>query len=156
MLVRSGAAIWMLANVLLQAALTWRRPERLPRAMFEVVFAYLLFGALTYRSWYVIWLVGVAAVLPLGWVTARAVAWSATALFIYAFYIWVWHWWEPGFPTIQKVAVAAMYLPPLALSLAELASRVVARSRGGTTPTARHPAERRLDPPLAAVRTARD
>jgi hypothetical protein len=44
-----------------QAGALSRRRERLPRASFEVLFVFLLLAAWNLRPWYVIWLLGLAA-----------------------------------------------------------------------------------------------
>lgn len=125
-----------------QIALTWRRPERLPRACVEVLFAYLLFGAWTFRNWYVLWLIPLVALLPLGWAAARTVTWSLTALAFYGLFIWGWEWWKVDFYKIQNVAVAMTFGPPLLLSGCE----VVATLR-----RARAERARRTAPSLASL-----
>ncbi len=90
-------------------AAVWRRPDRLPRAVFEVLFALVLVGTFNFRPWYLIWPVAAAALLPLGFPALRVASWTAGALAGYGVFIWVWHWWPVDFPTIQRVAVALMF-----------------------------------------------
>lgn len=115
-----GAFLFVVVAVA-QLAFTYRRPDRLPRAMFETLFAYLAFASFTFRGWYVIWLVALAAGLRDRWPSARTIAWSATTVFVYGLYIWGWEWWKVDFLTLQNAAVPLMFGPPLLLSLAELA-----------------------------------
>jgi hypothetical protein len=77
------------------------------------------------RNWYAIWLVGLVAVLPLGWTTARAIAWSLGSLAVYGFFIWVWSWWRVDFDKINTVGVAIMLVPALLLTLGELVAAVI-------------------------------
>ncbi len=98
----------------------WRRPGRLPRATFEVLFAFLLVATWNFRAWYVIWPVALAAVLPWGWPARRAIAWSAGGLAGYALFIWGWNWWDTEFYAVQNVGVPLMTGPALVLTLAEV------------------------------------
>jgi hypothetical protein len=122
-LTRIGDAIVAVA-VVWQAVRIIRTPTRLPRACYEVLFVFLLLATWNFRGWYVIWLVGVAAMLPLGWPAARTVAWTAGAVLVYGLYIWIWYWWGADFPTIQNIAVAFMMGPPVILTIAELSRRL--------------------------------
>jgi hypothetical protein len=128
---RVGVSAMALVLVCL-AILVLRRPERLPRAAFEALFAYLLVAAWTFRPWYLIWLVALAAVLPLGWPTARTAAWTFGGLAAYGLFIWGWEWWKVEYVVVQRVAIPLMFGPPLLMSGLEIAWRQ-ARWRGGTT-----------------------
>jgi hypothetical protein len=75
------------------------------------------------RVWYVIWLVGAAALLPWGWPAWRAIAWSAGGLASYALLIWIEAWWHPGYGAIQIAAVPVILSGTLLLSAAELVWR---------------------------------
>jgi hypothetical protein len=118
----AGRALLGLA-ILWQAGRVWRHPAHLPRACFEVLFVLLLVAMPSARSWYVIWLVGLAALLPWGWPAWRAIAWSAGALASYGLMIWIEAWWQPGYATMQVVAVPSILGGTLLVSLAELAWR---------------------------------
>jgi hypothetical protein len=98
----------------------WRRPERLPRACFEVLFVLVLAALASSRAWYLIWLVGLAAVLPWGWPAWRAIAWTIGHAASYALLIWVNAWWDLGFDPLQLVVVPLLLGGPLLLTLAEL------------------------------------
>ena len=121
----AGPAIRLVTLCLLLMALGWRagtvweRPERLPRAAFEVVLVYLLVAAWTFRTWYVIWPVGLAALVPWGWPAARMIAWSAAALSGYGLFIWIWHWWGVDRETIERMGVLVMFGPVLVVLAAE-------------------------------------
>jgi hypothetical protein len=107
-----------------------RRPERLPRAAFEVVFAYLLVAAWTFRPWYLIWLVALAAVLPLGWPAARTAAWTLGGLAAYGMFIWGWEWWKVEYALVQRVAVPLMFGPALVVTGLEVVAWLAGRRRG--------------------------
>ena len=98
----------------------WTRPGRLPRASFEILFLFLFAATWNFRSWYLIWLVGVVALLPPGWSTARTIAWTAGAMAVYPLFIWIWGWWGAPFLTVENTSIAIMFGPPLLLSLAQL------------------------------------
>jgi len=119
----AGRALVLVA-VLWQAIVLWRRPERLPRACFEVLFMLLLVAMPNARPWYLIWLVGVAALLPWGWPAWRAILWSAGALASYGLLIWVEAWWQPGYDTIQVVVVPLILGGTLLATLAEIVVRI--------------------------------
>ena len=101
----------------------WRRPEALPRVAFEVTFLLLLVATWNFRAWYVVWLVGLAAVLPARWPAIRAGAWSAGGLAGYALFIWLWKWNGWAWPTAETLGVLAMVGPAVAATAAELAAR---------------------------------
>ncbi len=122
-----GQAI-LLGVLAWQALALWRRPERLPRAAFEAIFAFLLVATWNFRAWYLIWPVALAALLPWGWPAWRAIAWTAGGLAGYALFIWGWDWWGADFFAVQNVAVPLMTGPALLLTLIELARFATRRS----------------------------
>lgn len=135
----SRAATWagrvlLLFALVWQALVLWRRPERLPRACFEVLFVLLLVAIASARSWYLIWLVGIAALLPWGWPAWRAILWSAGALASYGLLIWVEAWWQPGYDMIQIVVVPLILGGTLLATLAELVVHMHRRRRAEYAP----------------------
>jgi hypothetical protein len=108
------------AGCLAIAIFTFFRPNRVFRSFFEVLFLYLITAAWTVRPWYGIWLVALAALLPAGWPTARALVWSLTMLSSYAMFIWGWYWWKVSYFRIQNMTVAIMFIPPVLVALFEL------------------------------------
>lgn len=108
------------ATVLWQAARILRRPGQLSFAMFEAMFAYLLVASSTFRGWYLIWLVGLAGLVPAIWPTARVIAWSAGAMSVYGLFIWVWHWWGADYLTIQNVAVPMIFGPAVLVTALQI------------------------------------
>jgi hypothetical protein len=124
-----------------QAGALSGRPERLPCACFEVLFVFLLLAAWNLRPWYVIWLLGLAALCiderrtieerqnpqprstALSWAAWRAIAWSIGGLASYAFLIWIEAWWQPGYDLAQLIGTLLMVGPALLLTLARLAAR---------------------------------
>lgn len=119
----AGAAV-LLAALALAAIAMWRQPERFPRVCFEVLYVFLLVAVASSRAWYLIWLVALAALLPWGWPTWRAIAWTAGALAGYAFFIWIEAWWQPGYDRAQVVGTALILGGTLALTGAEIAAHL--------------------------------
>jgi hypothetical protein len=87
-----------------------------------VTFVYLLVATPAMRNWYAIWLIGIVALLPLGWPTSRAIAWSLGSIAAYGLYIWVEAWWHVNFDIINTVGVSIMIVPALLLTLGEIAA----------------------------------
>jgi hypothetical protein len=129
----AGRALLLLA-VLWQSLILWRYPERLPQACFEVLFVLLLAATASVRNWYLIWLVGLAALLPWGWATWRAILWSAGAMASYGLLIWVEAWWQPSYDTIQIVVVPLALGGALLATLADLVARARRRWRADYAP----------------------
>jgi alpha-1,6-mannosyltransferase len=121
----AGVAV-LLGCILWQMSAVRRDPDALAGAAFEVLFVYLLVASWQFRSWYLIWLVALAAVLVESRPVVRMVAWTAGAMAAYALFIWVWHWWQVDFPTIQRVAVALIFGPVVLVTCAQ----IVAKHRG--------------------------
>jgi hypothetical protein len=111
----------LLATTMLwQAARVFRRPERLTRAVFEILFVFLLVATWNFRGWYLVWPLAVAALLPSVWPAARASAFTFGAMSVYALFIWIWHWRQTDFVTIQNVAVPMIVGPALLVTALEL------------------------------------
>lgn len=107
------------------AAACWRKPERLPRAAFEVTFAFMLVASTNQRAWYVIWLVPLAAILMPENPWRRALLWSVTAMIGHALTIWLWYVWDFdawGYYWYLLIIVSVVYVPVIILSLRELAA----------------------------------
>ncbi|HQX62223.1 MAG TPA: polyprenol phosphomannose-dependent alpha 1,6 mannosyltransferase MptB [Thermomicrobiales bacterium] len=107
--------------------LVWLRriialPARLPLAAFEVIFVFLLLATTNFRGWYLIWLVALAAMAASNWAVARSVAWSAGAMAAYPLLIWIWGWRGYTFTRVELIVVALMFLPPLTVSAAQVAT----------------------------------
>ena len=113
-----GYSIFALGFVVLVVAV-FRKPDRAARASFEVLFLYLITAAWTVRPWYGIWLVALAAILPMGWPTARAMIWSLGGLASYGLWIWGWEWWKVDYFRIQNVGVEITLGPAIALAVVE-------------------------------------
>jgi alpha-1,6-mannosyltransferase len=107
-------------GLLIGAILVLRNPELWPRLAFEVTFVYLLVATPAMRNWYAIWLIGIVALLPLGWPTSRTIAWSLGSIAAYGLYIWVEAWWPVNFDIINTVGVSIMVGPALVLTAGEL------------------------------------
>jgi hypothetical protein len=116
-----GAGIALIVWAYQLGALS-RRPERLPGACFEVLFVILLLATPNLRPWYVIWLAGLAALLPWGWPAWRAIAWSISGLASYAFFIWIEAWWQPGYDLTQLAGAIVLAGPPAFVTLVQFAS----------------------------------
>ncbi len=122
---RLGAGV-LLATLAGGAGAVWRRPARLPRAAYETLAILLLTATWSFRGWYLIWLVGLAALLPPGWPALRAGAWAAGAMAAYGFFIWVWGWRGLTFDQAQTRGVVLMFAPVVLATLAEVGGRIVA------------------------------
>lgn len=116
-----GMLVW-------QGLAVWRRPDQLPRASFEVLYLFLLAASWNFNAWYLIWPVGLAALLPWSWPSWRMIAWTAAALGSYGFFIWVAAWWRLAFAPSQTIGVALMVAPTALLTLAELVSAATTRA----------------------------
>ena len=127
---QAGVGIVLLV-VAAQMVAVWRWPHRLPRAAFEVLYAFLLVAAWNWRAWYLIWLLALAALLPLGWPAWRTIVWTAGGLATYAFFIWLeawWKvWWGTGFDTIQLVTIPVVFGPTLLLTQTEIIWHIAGR-----------------------------
>ncbi len=117
----------LVATVAWQLLTLWRNPERLPRACFEVTYVFLLVAVASSRSWYLIWLVALAALLVSRWAAWRTIAWSAGSLASYALFIWIEAWWQPGYDMMQLVAVPMILGGTLLLTAIELLFRLARR-----------------------------
>jgi alpha-1,6-mannosyltransferase len=117
----------MAAFLAVQLLLVWADPARMPRAVYETLFFFLLVATWNFRVWYLIWLVALAAVLPIGWPAWRAIAWTAGGLAGYGLFIWGWDWWDPGFQVIQAVGVMILTGPAVIVSLIELGGQIARR-----------------------------
>ncbi len=111
---------------LVATMLVWLRrlataPGRLPRAAFEVTFVFLLLATTNFRGWYLIWLVALAAICGSGWAAARAAVWTAGAMAAYPLFIWIWGWERYTFDRVEQIAVALMFVPPVVVTLVQLA-----------------------------------
>ena len=71
----------------------WVDPRRLPHATLAIMTVFLLFGTMTFRPWYVIWIVALAAFTVSRGACVRSVVWSLTALLGYGHYVWVRRIW---------------------------------------------------------------
>ncbi|HYJ13087.1 MAG TPA: glycosyltransferase family 39 protein [Thermomicrobiales bacterium] len=113
---------WMLA--------CWKDPSRLPRAMFEVMFAFMWIASTNQRHWYVLWIVPLGAALIPGTPWRRTLLWSITALFGHGCTIWLWYVYDiklRGYYGYGMLIVAIVYGPVLLLTLWELGNAFIAR-----------------------------
>jgi hypothetical protein len=117
----------------------WASPEKLPRASFELLFVFLLVATWNFRPWYLIWVVALAALLPIGWPFWRTVTWTVGGLLVYGHYIWTRTWWDPGYNTIRNLGVLITFGPVLVLSLAELVRGLMPGPRVADPTPARRP-----------------
>lgn len=99
------------------AIVTWRRPEALARVGYEQLFWFLLLATSNLRPWYLIWLVALAAVLPLGMPMVRAGAWTIGALGAYFYTSWIQNWTDSTFLERQSIIMAISLLPVLLVML---------------------------------------
>jgi hypothetical protein len=95
------------------AIVTSRRPDALARVGFEQLFWFLLLATSNLRPWYAIWLVALAAVLPLGMPMVRAGAWVIGALGAYFYTSWIQNWTDPTWLERLSITVTITLLPVL-------------------------------------------
>ncbi len=105
---------------LVLVALAWRRRLRLERALFEVMFAFLLVASWNFRPWYLIWLVALVALVPLGWPQRRVTVWTVSALLSYAHYIWIREWWPWDRFSFSLTGIAITFVPVVIVTGTEL------------------------------------
>jgi hypothetical protein len=123
------AAVKLVGLAIFAVTLIWwldrirRRSSDLTEAVSEVLFVYLLVASWQFRSWYLIWLVALAAVAGRRWLRVRVLVWTVGAMAAYALFIWGWHWWPVDFATIQRLAVLLMFGPVMLATLVGLAVR---------------------------------
>lgn len=98
------------------AIVAWKRPDALARIGYEQLFWFLLLATANLRPWYVIWLVAMAAVLPLGMPMIRAGAWAIGAMASYYYTSWIQNWTDPTWLERQSITLAIMLLPVLAVT----------------------------------------
>jgi hypothetical protein len=119
--------VLVLGSLAWQMLLLWRRPAWLTRAIFEIMYVFLLVATWYFNSWYLIWPVAVAALLPWGWPAWRIIAWSAGGLAYYGLITWVEAWWRPGFYPLQAAGVLVIFGATVLLTLAEIVSKLVTK-----------------------------
>jgi hypothetical protein len=96
-------------------------------ALFDVLLAYLLTGALWFQPWYLVPLVGLAALCGAARrALALVFALGAMGSYVVYFYVWPALDWTPDRLLIQEIAVAVTYGPVL-LALAGLLLARLAR-----------------------------
>ena len=101
-----------------------KRPDWLPRIAYEQLFWFLLLATSNLRPWYIIWLVALAVVLPLGMPFIRAAAWSIGALFSYGYTGWVQNWADPNW--LERTSInLGITLAPVLLVMLWSAVRIV-------------------------------
>ncbi len=89
-------------------------------AMVLVMSAYVAVAAWNFRPWYLIWIVALTALLPVGWPFWRCAAWTLGALLSYSHYIWLREWWPGDSFSFELTGIAFSFVPVLLVVLAEL------------------------------------
>lgn len=105
------------AIVVAGMAVVWRKPGLFYRTGYEQMFWLLLLATSNLRPWYVIWLVALAAVLPVGMPRWRTVAWTIGALASYGYTGWIQNWTEPTWLFRQSTTVAITIVPVLLVTI---------------------------------------
>ena len=119
-IIRLGQAI-AAAAILLLTLLAALRPAKMIRYAFEAFFILLIFGVPALREWYGIWIIALAALLPLGWPAARGVVFAMGALASYGVAIWIQAWRGTNFGDIGIFMVLLMLGPAIVIALLEAA-----------------------------------
>lgn len=129
-----AGTVALLLTLLWGVRTVWRRPAHLPHVAVVVVTVLLLVATWQFRGWYLIWLVGLTALVPPGWATMRAWAWTAGAMAVYAPFIWLWGGYKLPFAPVHNVGVAIIFGPVILVLLTQAWRR---RATGPGLPTAR-------------------
>ncbi len=108
----------VLVTVAWQMAVLWRKPARLPRVTFEVVYV-LLVVSIFFRPWYLILLVGIAALHLSEWPLYRTVVWTITSMLSYPFFIWITAWLQLKDPKVLVASVLLTFGLPLLITIME-------------------------------------
>jgi hypothetical protein len=87
---------------------TWRGKLNLYAATFLTYFAQLIYGA-TFRVWYPIWLVPLAALYPAPAMTCRMLLFSFAGE-MYVLNTFLWHWWLSHWEWVQRGLAARNWL----------------------------------------------
>ena len=114
----------------------WRNPGLLPRAVFEVMFAFMLIASTNQRAWYVIWLVPLAAILLPGNPWRRTIVWSVSSMCGHACTIWLWYVWDFdawGCYWYIMIIVGVIFLPVIAVTAWEVVTWLRPGDRPATT-----------------------
>ncbi len=117
------------AALVVASGSVWRRPDRLPRASFEVFFVFLMVVTTYFQGWYLVWPLALAALLPWGWPAWRMIAWCAGSMAAYAVWIWVRHYWVPDGTTLLYYGIPTISGLAALLTLAEIATHLARRLR---------------------------
>ena len=90
-------------------------------ACYQALFVFLLIGNTWFQPWYVIWLVGLAALQVGAPVAARTVAFTLGAMLVHLVtgFGWRMNWLDSSEPLLQLAAVALVFTPPLLVALFE-------------------------------------
>lgn len=111
------STIVIIVLTLVGTFVAYGRSRYLPVIAYEQFFWFLLLATSNLRPWYTIWLIALAAVLPLGMPLIRAAAWSIGALAAYGYTLWVQHWYD-AIPLVHiSVNLAITLLPVLVVTL---------------------------------------
>lgn len=89
-------------------------------AMLLLMSVYVAFAAWNFRPWYLIWIVALTALLPVGWPFWRCAAWTLGALLSYSHYIWLREWWPGDGFSFELTGIAFSFVPLILVVLAEL------------------------------------
>ena len=111
MLLFLGVLVWTMVQL-------WRRRLDLASAGFLVYFAYLVGGA-SYRIWYPLWLVPLAALSP-----APAARWRAILIcltselsLVFFYFVWRWYWPDASWLQMHLLVVPWQFGIPLVLPI---------------------------------------
>ncbi|MFH1486522.1 MAG: hypothetical protein ABIH46_10655 [Chloroflexota bacterium] len=100
-------------------------------AAHDAIFFYLLIACLWFQPWYVVWLLGIGALLvgnPVAW---RGFVFSFTGMMSYAVFVFIWVIYAEHFENpllIQSLAVAVIYIAPVSYWLGEAFTHLKGKS----------------------------
>jgi alpha-1,6-mannosyltransferase len=83
------------------------------------LWAYLLIGGLSFRHWYPLWLLPLAALVPKPVLVAGALVFSLTGELSPAYYTFGWVWWGPsiGWDGLAAIGIPIVFGLPVAVGL---------------------------------------
>ncbi len=84
-----------------------------------VLWAYLLIGGLSFRHWYPLWLLPLAALVPKPVLVAGALVFSLTGELSPAYYTFGWVWWGPsiGWDGLAAIGIPIVFGLPVVMGL---------------------------------------
>jgi alpha-1,6-mannosyltransferase len=107
----------------------WRNSRLLASAALTLMVVFLIVARPNFAAWYLIWPVGLAALVPWGWSGWYTIMWSATGLASYALSYWIAAWQHLRFERAQLFSVLLCFGIPILLGAGRLVQSLYANMR---------------------------